>query len=43
MPGDARAYVLDEYKDLLFPKHMKKYEQAHNLALQRQKEDEQKD
>lgn len=26
---DMRSYVLDEYKELLFPKHMKKYEQAH--------------
>ena len=38
-----RTYVLDEYKDLLFPKHMKKFEKAHALSIQREKDDEKND
>ena len=33
-----RSYILDEYKDLLFPKNMKKYEKAHAEAIERQKD-----
>jgi len=34
---DVRSYVLDEYKDVLFPKKVPKYEKAHNEAMERQK------
>lgn len=34
VPKDIRAYVLDEFKDILFPKKTKnKYEQAHDKAV----------
>jgi len=36
-----RSYVLDEYKDVLFPKQMSKYEKQHNECMERQKEREQ--
>jgi len=32
-----RSYVLDEYKEVLFPKNTSKYEKAHNEHLERQK------
>ena len=38
---DMRSYVLDEYKDVLFPKKLSKYEKAHEEAMQRQKDQEQ--
>jgi hypothetical protein len=28
-----RSYVLDEYKEILFSKHMKKFEKAHADAM----------
>ena len=43
---DMRSYVLDEYKEVLFPKNTSKYEKAHNEHLERQKhvdEDESKE
>lgn len=30
---DMRSYVLDEYKDVLFPKKLSKYEKAHEEAM----------
>lgn len=35
MSKDVRAYVLDEFKDILFPKHKNKYELAHDKAMAR--------
>ena len=35
--NDMRSYVLDEYKEVLFPKQISKYEKAHNEAMERQK------
>jgi len=32
---DMRSYVLDEYKEVLFPKQISKYEKQHNEAMQR--------
>ncbi len=35
-----RSYVLDQYKEVLFPKQISKFEKAHNAAMDRQKERE---
>ncbi len=35
-----RSYVLDQYKEVLFPKQISKFEKAHNAAMDRQKEKE---
>ena len=35
-----KSYVLDEYKEVLFPKQMTKYEKQHASMMQRQKEQE---
>ena len=35
-----KAYVLDEYKEVLFPKQMTKYEKQHAEFMERQKERE---
>lgn len=32
-----RSYVLDEYKEVLFPKHKTKHEKAHAEHMERQK------
>lgn len=32
---NMRSYVLDEYKDLLFPKKMSKYEKQHAEVMER--------
>ena len=37
---DMKSYVLDEYKEVLFPKQMTKYEKQHASMMQRQKEQE---
>ena len=34
---DMRSYVLDEYREVLFPKHKTKHEKAHAEHLERQK------
>lgn len=36
-PVDMRSYVLDEYKEVLFPKHKTKHEKAHAEHMERQK------
>ena len=33
-----RAYVLDEFKDILFPKQKSKYELAHDKAMAMEKQ-----
>ena len=35
---DMRSYVLDSYKEILFPKHMKKFEKAHAESIERAKD-----
>jgi len=40
MSKDVRAYVLDEFKDILFPKHKNKYELAHDNAMARRVQEE---
>ena len=40
---DMRSYVLDEYKEVLFPKNTTKYEKAHNEHLERQKHRDEED
>lgn len=40
MSKDVRAYVLDEFKDILFPKHKNKYELAHDKAMARRVQEE---
>ena len=34
---DMRSYVLDEYKEVLFPKKLQKYEKAHAESVAREK------
>jgi len=36
-----RSYVLDQYKEILFPKQVSKYEKAHAEAMERQRERDQ--
>ena len=38
-----QAYVLDEFKDVLFPKQKNKYEIAHMQAMARQKLEEEEE
>lgn len=33
-----RSYVLDQYKEVLFPKQISKFEKAHNACMDKQKE-----
>ena len=33
--SDMRSYVLDQYKEVLFPKQISKFEKAHNAAMDR--------
>ena len=33
-----RSYVLDQYKEVLFPKQISKFEKAHNECMDKQKE-----
>ena len=40
MSKDVRAYVLDEFKDILFPKHKNKYELANDKAMARRVQEE---
>lgn len=36
----AKAYLLDEYKEVLFPKAKNKYEQMHQKVIEQQKQQE---
>ena len=40
---EVQAYVLDEFKDVLFPKKKNKYEIAHMQAMARQKLEEEEE